>query len=179
MKTLTLLFALLGTVRYCSRPKEYKMPAQKTHHNKLIASLQADLQSTDSLQKTNAEKFVQSITTEYSAYNPDNSIVADLKNRWNDSISVKVIGGNWCSDTRRELPRLCKLLDAVGANADLFGYYKVDRDKKPVQQDFAAEQSIIRVPTVFVFRGNKLVGQIVETPMKSWESDLRALLFLH
>lgn len=179
MKTLTLLFALLGTVRYCSKPKNYKMPAQKTHQEKLIASLQPDIQSEDSLQKATAEKFVQSIATEYTAYNPDHSVIADLKSKWNDSISVKVIGGNWCSDTRRELPRLCKVLDVVGANADLFGYYKVDRDKKPVQQDFAAEQSVTRVPTVFVFRGNKLAGQIVETPGKSWENDLSVLLFLH
>lgn len=176
MKTLTLLFALLGTARYCSKPKDYTMPVQKTNHTKLVATIQPDLESMDSMQKTNAEKFMQTIATEYNSYIPENTITTELKRIWNDSISVKVIGGIWCSDTRRELPRLCKVLDAAGAKADLFGYFKVNNDKKPLKQDFAAEQSVTRVPTVFVFKNGKLLGQVVETPTKSWEKDLLELV---
>ena len=176
MKTLTLLFALIGTARYCSKPKEFNMPAQNTNHMKLVATIQPDLQSEDSLQKANAEKFKQTIASECSSYHPDKTVLNELKGRWSDSLSVKVIGGNWCSDTRRELPRLCKVLDDVGAKSDLFGYYKVDRDKRAVQQDFAAEQTVTRVPTVFVFKNGNLLGQIVETPTKSWEKDLLELV---
>ena len=176
MKTLTLLFALIGTARYCSKPKEYNMCAQNTNHAKLVATIQPDLQSVDSLQKVNSEKFMQSIATEYSSYRPDNAVLGELNGLWSDSLSVKVIGGNWCSDTRRELPRICKVLDDIGAKVDFFDYYKVDRDKKPVQQDFAAEQTVTRVPTLFLFKNGKLLGQIVETPAKSWENDLMELV---
>ncbi|MEK0421054.1 MAG: thioredoxin [Bacteroidetes bacterium] len=176
MKTLMLLFALLGTARYCSKPKHYNMSSQNANREKLIAAIQPDLQSSDSLQKANAEKFAESITTEFSNYKPDKAVMAELKSRWNDSISVQVIGGNWCSDTRRELPRICKVLDIVGAKAEMFGYYKVNKEKKPVDKDFASLQTVTRVPTVFVFKNGKLLGQIVETPVKSWEKDLGEIL---
>ncbi len=175
MKSLTLLFALLGMAKYCSKPKEYRMPAQNTHKEKLTATLQPDLQSDDSLQKAIADKFIQNIATEYSTYKPDSADMAELKNRWNDSLSVKVIGGNWCSDTRRELPRLCRVLDGLNADASEFGYYKVSKDKKPLLRDFASEHVVSRVPTVFVYKNGKLLGQIVETPGKSWERDLLEL----
>ncbi|MBM3400292.1 MAG: thioredoxin family protein [Bacteroidetes bacterium] len=179
MKTLMLLIALMGLARYCSKTKEYNMPAQHTHREKLLKAIAPELESQDSLQKTIATKFKETIKTEYPQYQPDNATLTDLKARWNDSISVKVIGGNWCSDTRLELPRLCRVLDGVGAHADSFGYFKVDKDKKPVNNDFATKQSVTRVPTVFVFRDGKLLGQIVETPVKSWEVDLNKLLLLH
>jgi thiol-disulfide isomerase/thioredoxin len=176
MKTLMAVVALLGTMKYCTKPKVYTMPEQHTHREKLRSSIDPDLASTDSLQKALAEKFVQSIATEYNSYHPDSASMAELKLRWNDSLTVKVIGGNWCSDTRRELPRLCRVLDALGSDATGFGYYKVSKDKKPLQQDFASEQSVSRVPTVFVFKNGTLLGQIVESPAKSWEKDLLELL---
>ncbi|MFN5217189.1 MAG: thioredoxin family protein [Sphingomonadales bacterium] len=176
MKILTLLFALIGTVRYCSKPKENNMPAQNTHRQKLELAIQPDLQSADSVQKTLAGKFKVSIVTEYNSYIPDYQTMDGLRKYWNDSITVKVIGGNWCSDTRRELPRLCRVLDGVGANADNFGYYKVNKEKQPLSQDFSAEYPVKKVPSVFVFRSGKLVGQIIETPSKSWESNLLKLL---
>lgn len=176
MKSLTLLFALLGTARYCSKPKEYSTPPQKAHQENLKLTLQPDLQSTDSLRKALAEKFDLSIKEEYATYKPDSAVMAELRTLWNDSITVKVIGGNWCSDTRRELPRLCRVLDGVDADAAGFGYYKVSKDKKPLLQDFATEHTVSRVPTVFVYQKGKLLGQIVETPTKSWEKDLLELL---
>jgi thiol-disulfide isomerase/thioredoxin len=175
MKTVALLFALLGMARYCTKPKQISMPIQNTHKEKLSSALQSDLQSEDSLQRALAEKFMQSLTTEYSTYQPDSATMAGLKPVWSDSVEVKVIGGNWCSDTRRELPRLCRVLDGLEAKADKFGYFKVNKDKKPIQKDFAAEETVSRVPTVFVYKDGKLVGQIVETPAKSWEKDLLEL----
>lgn len=176
MKALTLLFAVIGMAKYCSKPKEYSMPVQKTHKEKLTAALQPELQSSDSLQKAIAEKFIQSIAAEYSTYHPDSAAMAELKASWNDSLSVKVIGGNWCSDTRRELPRLCRVLDGLNADASGFGYYKVSKEKKALQQDFASEQSVSRVPTLFVYKNGKQLGQIVETPFNSWEKDLLELV---
>jgi thiol-disulfide isomerase/thioredoxin len=176
MKTLMLLFALIGTVRYCSKPKEFNMPAQNTNRQKLELAIQPDLQSKDSIQKILAGKFKESIAAEYNGYKPDSSVMTELRKYWNNAITVKVIGGNWCSDTRRELPRLCRVLDGVGANADGFGYYKVNKDKQPLSQDFSAEYPVKKVPSVFVFSDGKPIGQIIETPSKSWESDLLKLL---
>jgi len=176
MKTLMAVVALLGTMKYCTKPKVYTMPEQHTHREKLSSSINEDLASTDSLQKALAEKFVQSIATEYNSYHPDSASMAELKLRWNDSLSVKVIGGNWCSDTRQQLPRLCNVLDAIGANAESFGYYKVNKDKKALSNDFAAKHEVNRVPTAFIFKDGKLLGEIVETPKKSWENHLLEII---
>jgi hypothetical protein len=70
-------------------------------------------------------------------------------------------------------------LDAIGANAESFGYYKVNKEKKALSNDFAAKHEVNRVPTAFIFKDGKLLGEIVETPKKSWEKDLLDLLILH
>ena len=115
---------------------------------------------------------LQSIAAEYIAYKTENSIIADAT-----PFMLKIIGGNWCSDTRREVPRLCKVLDACNANPEMFQYFRVNKQKKAIASDFAAEQPVVSVPTVFVYRQGVLKGSIVETPRISWEKDLLQLLY--
>jgi thiol-disulfide isomerase/thioredoxin len=176
MKTLMMMIALFGTAKYCSRPRVTTMPFTQLHQDKLKGTLKPDLESQDTLAHTIASRFLQSIPADYNDYHPDSAALAGLKAIWSDSIEIRVIGGNWCSDTRRQLPRLCKVLDALGANAEHFGYYLINKDKKALNNDFAAAHEVKRVPTAFIFKNGKRLGEIVETPKKSWESHLLEIL---
>ena len=177
MKPLVLLFALLGTTKYCSRAPIPAMSLSENHKNRLLQNIHADAQSADSATAAWAKEFQDNIAFEYARYKPDtmsiNSLVPLLKN----GVSIKIIGGNWCSDTRREVPRLCKVLDACDANPEMFQYFRVNKQKKAISSDFAAEQPVVSVPTVFVYRQGVLKGSIVETPRISWEKHLLQLLY--
>jgi thiol-disulfide isomerase/thioredoxin len=89
---------------------------------------------------------------------------------------VTVFLGTWCGDSRREVSRLWKALDAAGGTVPFaISYIGIDEDKKePAAQVGAA--GIQYVPTLIVRRDGREVGRIVESAPHGVERDLAALL---
>ena len=89
---------------------------------------------------------------------------------------VTIYLGTWCSDSRRELARLWRALDAVGeVSPSELRYIGVDRDKiEPVE--WVGEEEIYLVPTMIVRRRGEEIGRIVETSPNGIERDLASLL---
>ncbi|HET9211677.1 MAG TPA: thioredoxin family protein [Thermoanaerobaculia bacterium] len=89
---------------------------------------------------------------------------------------VTVFLGTWCGDSRREVPRLWKALDAEGDAVPFqIRYVGVDHDKKQ-PADLLKENGVRYLPTFIVRRGGHEVGRIVETSPHGVEQDLLALL---
>jgi hypothetical protein len=97
---------------------------------------------------------------------------------------VTVLLGTWCSDSRREISRLWRVLDAIGATAGggaggglpfTLTYIGVDEAKREPAAAVAAA-GLKYVPTLIVRRDGREVGRIVESSPHGVESDLLALL---
>jgi len=89
---------------------------------------------------------------------------------------VTVLLGTWCSDSRRELARLWRALDEVGAlHPDQLRYIGVDREMKEPSQ-WVAGSDLQLVPTFIVRRREQELGRIVESSPQGIEIDLLALL---
>ena len=89
---------------------------------------------------------------------------------------VEVFLGTWCGDSRRELPRLWKAIDAAGGTVPFqIHYVGVDHQKKEPAAEIAKE-GVRYLPTFIVRRDGREVGRIVETSPNGIESDLLALL---
>ncbi len=90
---------------------------------------------------------------------------------------VVTVLGTWCSDSRREVPRLVKVLDTVPEGSFEHTMIGVDRTRRMEDDAFAAaagvERTVDRVATIVVFDadGNEL-GRVVETA----EAPLETLL---
>ncbi|HYU35927.1 MAG TPA: thioredoxin family protein [Thermoanaerobaculia bacterium] len=92
---------------------------------------------------------------------------------------VTVFLGTWCGDSRREVPRLWRALDAAtaagGSPPFQVHYIGVDRQKKEPAAPIA-NYEIEFVPTIIVSRQGREVGRIVEQSPNGVERDLLALL---
>jgi thiol-disulfide isomerase/thioredoxin len=89
---------------------------------------------------------------------------------------VTVFLGTWCGDSRREVPRLWKALDAAGGEVPFhIRYIGVDRQKKEPAGE-AGASGIQFVPTFIVARDGRELGRIIEQPPHGVETDLLALL---
>jgi hypothetical protein len=89
---------------------------------------------------------------------------------------VTVFLGTWCSDSRREVPRLWKALDLAGPAVPFeIHYIGLDEDKKEPAGRPAAD-GVLYVPTFIVRRNGQEVGRIVERSPAGVEKDLLALL---
>ena len=97
---------------------------------------------------------------------------------------VTVLLGTWCSDSRREISRLWKAFDAIGATSGggagsglpfTLTYIGVDEAKQQPAAAVAAA-GLKFVPTLIVRRDGREVGRIVESSPHGVEVDLLALL---
>lgn len=111
---------------------------------------------------------------DYDAYEPsaeDLRTLAALEGR----ADLDVYFGSWCGDSKRELPRLSKILDRASLPGLRVRYFALDRTKtKPAR--LARRGAIERVPTIVLSVAGQEIGRIVETPQTSLEHDLALLV---
>ena len=115
----------------------------------------------------------------YASYEPSSSGVAALRDVGSDRLDVTVFFGSWCGDSRREVPRFVKLLDAIGFPRERVRLVGVDRSDDAVKRSPGGEergQEIYRVPTFVVSRDGAEIGRVVEHPALSLERDLLAIV---
>jgi hypothetical protein len=155
-----------------------------------LAHAQGLNQDGDSALRADAALFLQEMETEYMAYEPNTAIIRALDSVLRvrteatagrpSHIDLLMIGGNWCSDTRMGLPRLCKVLDVLMASTEgnvvrnreelecagvliRLDYRRVNREKKLIDGAFAGD----------VFFGGKsvVIGRVPELAVAhSWKS---------
>lgn len=88
---------------------------------------------------------------------------------------VVIILGTWCSDSRKQVPRLFKIFSSLGISPQIT-LITTDKTKKVIEPGFV-DITAQYVPLI-IFRNNKGedIGEIIETPKKSLEADMTAIL---
>jgi thiol-disulfide isomerase/thioredoxin len=123
---------------------------------------------------------------EFFDYEPDPAVVGEIAGRMGD-VEITVLLGTWCSDSRREIPRLWKILDMIGYPADDVTLYAVGSSRftndMPISEELLEwsvrikeRYGVERVATIILYRGGEEIGRIVETPETSLEGDLLGIL---
>ena len=90
-------------------------------------------------------------------------------------IKIKIFMGTWCHDSKREIPRLIKILDNLivdQSNVEIIGLTK---EKKGYFNDYN-RYNITNTPTIIFYNNKKEVGRIIEKPEESLESNMVSIL---
>ncbi len=124
---------------------------------------------------TEYKPFSSWFRNEYGSYKIDSVIVDSLRNSDFQNITIDIIMGVWCSDSRREVPRLIKILDAINFTEKNLRLICVDRNKSAGEIDIQ-NFNIKLIPTIVIKKNGEEIGRIVETPVKSLEKDLLNIL---
>jgi tetratricopeptide (TPR) repeat protein len=110
----------------------------------------------------------------YTSYNVDTLKARQLQPLLQGK-QVDIFLGNWCGDSRREVPRMMKVLQTAGfdtAQVHLVFVHSKDSLYKQSPQHEERGKNIFRVPTFIVYNGRKEMNRIVEKPVMSLEQDL-------
>ncbi len=97
-----------------------------------------------------------------------------LKNK-----KITIFLGTWCGDSKREVPRILKMLDCCNFPAGQLQLIMVSNIDSSYKQSPTHEEwgrNIVRVPTIIIEEGGRESGRIVEYPVISLEKDLLAIL---
>jgi len=110
----------------------------------------------------------------YTAYQPQTEYIDRLKD-FKENIDLIVVYGTWCSDSKREMPRFFKIMDAIEFPSDHITLIAVDRTMQ-VPPGISKEYNITNVPTfILKYRGIE-IGRIIESPKTTLEEDLVDIL---
>ena len=111
----------------------------------------------------------------YDEYSFNTEAVNKLTDISKEGITIKIVMGSWCPDSRREVPRFMRILDIWQFPADKITWIGVDNSKlSPVGEYESLD--IQRVPTFIFYKNNVEAGRIIENPVTSLEQDIVNIL---
>ncbi|APY08912.1 hypothetical protein BWZ20_11635 [Winogradskyella sp. J14-2] len=117
-------------------------------------------------------------TKNYNDYEPNSTITeaiaSELKN-----YGITLFMGTWCGDSKKEVPRLYKVLEACNYPMDQLTVVAVSREAGMYKQSPQHEEAglnIHRVPTVIFYKNGKEINRIVEHPVKMLEEDIQNII---
>ena len=90
-------------------------------------------------------------------------------------VSVLIFFGTWCHDSQREVPRMLKILEAVGLPEAHIKMVTLDFSKTD-PGGLAAANGVEFTPTFIFFRQQEEIGRIIEKPAKTLEEAMVELL---
>jgi thiol-disulfide isomerase/thioredoxin len=144
------------------------------------ASLKYMEQSTWLLGYINPARFSQPPHSEwylkgYDEYQPNQEVVGKLTLINKEKLSIQIVMGTWCPDSRREVPRFIKILDQWEFPAGKVTIIGVDNTKIAPIGGYD-ELGIERVPTFIILENKVEAGRIIENPVTSLEQDMLNIL---
>jgi len=119
---------------------------------------------------------------DYFEYEPGAEVVGKLEDTLLD-VEIKIVLGTWCHDSRREVPRLWKILEQAGYPVDDVEMMAVGSSRFTTKM--GVEQKLLdwsdavkayyeaeRVATFIFYRNGEELGRIEETPEGALEEDI-------
>lgn len=111
-------------------------------------------------------------------YMVNKSITKKLKDSLNQ-YKIKVFLGTWCGDSKKEVPRFYKIIEAAKFPENQLQVIALDRTEDAYKQSPNREEkglNIHRVPTFIFYRNGKEINRIVEHPKETLERDMLSIV---
>lgn len=116
--------------------------------------------------------------TNFENYTVDESLVKLFKKKLKKH-EVLLFLGTWCGDSKREVPRMLKILEAANFPKEQLKIIALDRRRDNYKKGLRGEEkgwNIKRVPTLILVKDGVEVNRIVERPVDTLEEDMLAIL---
>ncbi len=121
-----------------------------------------------------AEPYGNWFTPRYEEFAVDTNLIAQLRPA-TATCDVLIFLGTWCGDTKREVPRVYRIFDALNISEERIRLYALDRNKdSPLGLEL--DHAILRIPTIIFFADGVELGRIIESPTATLLEDLLAIL---
>lgn len=141
------------------------------------------------LGKSSRDKIEQLFPTwidEYYNYQPNELTVGNIASLLHN-VRITCIFGTWCIDSKRELPRMWKILEMAGypisdmemlavGSSRFTREMGIDPQLISWSEKIKEQYGVERVATFIIHRKEKELGRIVERPRQSLEEDLLEIL---
>ena len=117
-------------------------------------------------------------SSQYQDYQMNNEFIEKSAKKLKE-YTILVFMGTWCGDSRREVPRFYKILEAANFPVKQLTTVAVSSASNLYKQSPQHEEkglNIHRVPTFIFYKNGKEVNRIVEHPVNSLEEDIFTII---
>lgn len=167
--SLSFIGLLIGASSCSTNKVVLNREIETTNGNKILLG-------TQTISQFKKEPYSQWYSEKYDEYETDKEILKELKKRHLNRYKIRVFVGTWCGDSKREFPRLMKILDELNYPEKKLTIVGVNTKKESPDGE-ATHKVISRVPTIIVERYDKEIGRIIEMPETGYiEKDLLEIL---
>lgn len=114
----------------------------------------------------------------YSQYTVDTDLVRMFSKKLQKH-TIKLFLGTWCGDSKREVPRILKILEHANLPKENLEIVALDSRKPNYKKSPGGEEQgwdIRKVPTMILLKNGKETNRIVESPIASLEEDILSIL---
>ncbi|MBD3179568.1 MAG: prolyl oligopeptidase family serine peptidase [Candidatus Latescibacteria bacterium] len=130
--------------------------------------------------------FDEHLPSWFAEYSPD-PVTASRIGDYLENIEITCVFGSWCSDSRRDIPRMWKVLEMAGYPGMEIKYLAVGSSRFTPESGIPEKllawsdrvkdhYEVERVATFIIYRGGREIGRIIESPEISLEKDLLKIL---
>lgn len=120
------------------------------------------------------EPYASWFNSGYENFEPSDDAMETIKENISE-YEITAFMGTWCGDSRREIPKLYKVLDEAGFDLSKLTIIGVDRSKT-TPENLEEGLDINRVPTIIFTRDGKEVNRFVEYAKESIEEDIAKIV---
>jgi len=114
-------------------------------------------------------------TREYDGYSMNQEALDKIQKISHEGITIRIVMGTWCPDSRKQVPRFMKIADAWQFPEGSVIFIGVDDAKLSPVGEYE-KLDIQRVPTFIFYKNNIEAGRIIENPLTSLEQDMVKIL---
>ncbi len=153
------------------------VPAQSVNHETTDKYGEKMLLGSCNKKDLQQEPYSSWFNNNYSDYKIDTQTCELLKQKLAGK-NFEIFMGTWCGDSRREVPRMFKILDYCGVASSQIKLIMLNNQDSFYKQSPQHEErgmNIHHVPDLVVFDNKKEEGRIIESPVASLEKDLLAI----
>lgn len=120
------------------------------------------------------EGFKEWFKEEYDHYHLDEKTLSIISESVDD-FQIECFMGTWCKDSRREVPRMYKILDFLKYDERQLTMISVDRNRTSPGEEEKGK-NIHHVPTIIFYKEGQEISRIIESPTGSLEADFVDIL---
>ena len=124
------------------------------------------------------ENYTTWFTKNHKDYQPNQTLINEIASELK-TYSIKLFMGTWCGDSKKEVPKLYKVLEACNFPMDQLTVIAVSSNPQLYKQSPQHEEAglnIHRVPTLIFYKDEIEVNRIVEHPVKTFEEDIQNII---
>jgi tetratricopeptide (TPR) repeat protein len=167
IKSSLLILLIIQTITLSAQQLKYSIDTTRSGSKMLFGEVTPN----DFLQ----EPFRKWFDTNAEAHEVDELILSNKLKKALSKYEVTVYMGTWCGDSRKEVPRIIKSLEAANYDMSKLTIHTLNQSKQGKNREDLG-QNIHRVPAIVFSKSGKEKGRIVEHPVVSIEQDISDLI---